>query len=297
MEVFNDIIQLKNSTVALGFFDGVHIGHQALINKVVKTAKLHNTKSVLITFKKSPAETFGKDVKYITNNKEKEFLISSFDVDYMIELSFNEDLMNMTALDYLKNVTNNLHPYTIITGFNHTFGKNKVGNPFFLKEQSSKLNYDYIEIPAIIHNNEIVSSTLIKKYLLNGDIENANQMLGHNFNISGEVIEGNKIGRTIGFPTANIIYPEHIVQIPFGVYRCNVNIQNKTYRGFLNYGIKPTIKETHKKPIAEVHIIDFNKDIYGENIEISILKKIRNEKKFSSIEELRQQINEDLKQC
>ena len=116
MEVFNDIIQLKNSTVALGFFDGVHIGHQAL----------------LITFKKSPAETFGKDVKYITNNKEKEFLISSFDVDYMIELSFDEELMNMTALDYLKNVTNNLHPYTIITGFNHTFGKNRTFAVAFL---------------------------------------------------------------------------------------------------------------------------------------------------------------------
>lgn len=297
MEVFNDIIQLKNSTVALGFFDGVHIGHQALIKKVVETAKQHNTKSVLITFKKSPAETFGKDVKYITNNKEKEILISSFGVDYMIELSFNKDLMNMTALDYLKNIATNLHPYTIITGFNHTFGKNKVGTPKFLKEQSSKLNYDYIEIPAIVNNNEIVSSTIIKKYIQNGDVENANQMLGHDFNISGEVIEGNKIGRTIGFPTANIVYPEHIIQIPFGVYRCNVKIQDKEYRGFLNYGIKPTIKENHKKPIAEVHIIDFDKDIYGEDIEISILKKIRNEKKFSSIDELKKQINEDLKQC
>lgn len=297
MKVFNNIIQLENSAIALGFFDGVHIGHQELIKEVVKSAKENNTKSVLITFKKSPAETFGREVKYITTNEEKETLIANKGIDYIIELSFDKKLMNMTAIDYLKNLTINLHPYSIITGFNHTFGKNKIGTPQFLKEQSNLLDFKYIEIPAIIHNNKIVSSTLIKKYIQDGNLEIANTILGHDFNIKGNVIEGNKIGRTIGFPTANITYPENIVEIPFGVYKCNVNVDNKIYSGLLNYGIKPTIKENKKKPIAEVHIIDFSENIYGQDIKIFIQKRLRQEKKFNSIEELKLQIKEDLKQC
>ena len=298
MKVFGNIIQVQRAVLALGFFDGVHKGHQEIIKKMVECAGFYNVPSVLITFKHSPAEAFCDDVKYITDNKQKECIISGFGVDYMLELDFNETLMNMTHCQYLENILyKNLHPSVIITGFNHTFGKDKMGTPEFLRQNEDKYGYKYIETGAVMIGGKPVSSTLIKESLSRGDIKNAVNMLGREFEISGTVIEGNHIGRTIGFPTANIRYPENIVEIPYGVYVCNVLTGNQLYKGVLNYGLKPTINEQIKIPVAEVHIIGFNKDIYGEEIKVYLKDKIRDEIKFHSLDELRNQINEDMKKC
>ncbi len=298
MKIIKDLEYIKNSCVGLGFFDGVHIGHKKLLETLTSQATKYNTSSVVVTFKNSPAEIFSKNVEYLTTLSEREQLIEMYNIDYMIELDFDENLKNITAEDYLENIlVKYLSPIYIVSGFNHTFGKGKVGNPEFLKEQQKKYNYKYEEIPSVKINEEIISSTKIKQYLHENKIEEANKLLGRNYSISGTVIRGNQIGRKIGFPTANIDYPEKKVKISNGAYKAVVTHNGQTYTGLLNYGYKPTVSANITKPVAEVHIIGFNKDIYGENIEISVIKKIRDEKRFNSTDELKQQIIKDKEIC
>ena len=298
MNIYGDIVGIKKSVVALGFFDGVHIGHRKLIKKLVQYAKKNITYSVIITFKTAPAECFYQNVKYLTTNEQKENIISRLGVDYMFELDFNKELMNMPHSDYLKNIIyKNFEPLGIITGFNHTFGKNGLGNSDYLRQNAKKYGYSYLEIPPVKISNETVSSSLIRKYLNEGNINQANMLLGAEFEISGTVIEGNKIGRKLGFPTANIAYPEKTVQIPYGVYSCRVIFQNNQYKGIMNYGIKPTLTQKTKKAETEIHIMGFDEDLYGETIQVKIIEKIRDERKFNSLEELQAQIKEDIKKC
>ncbi|MBO6273147.1 bifunctional riboflavin kinase/FAD synthetase [bacterium] len=297
MEIFNELVPIKNTCIGLGFFDGVHLGHKKLINMVVASAKENNSKSVIITFKASPAEIFYNSVEYLTTLEEKENFISKLGIDYIIELDFTKELMQCSAEEYLSMLHKYFNPKAIITGFNHTFGKDKIGNSEFLKRNEKKYNYKYIEVPPYMVNEKVVSSTIIRELLNHGKIDDANNMLGYKYSIKGTVVEGNKIGRTIGFPTANIIYPHKKVKIPFGVYSADVKIYNRTYSGMLNYGIKPTINNGENNPVAEVHIIGFNENIYNQNIEILLCNKIRDEKKFNSLEELKNQIKKDLSQC
>jgi len=298
MKVLKEVSVISNTCIGLGFFDGVHKGHLELINKLVELSKKTNTNSVIVTFQKSPAECFYNDVDYITTNSEKEEILNSLGVDYAVELDFDKNMMQMTAKDYLEKILySNFKPKYILTGFNHTFGKEKAGNALFLNKYQEKYNYKYIEIPPVKTQNDIISSSFIKTLLNKGDIKKANELLGHCFKISGTIIKGNQIGRTIGFPTANIKYPEIKTKIPFGVYCAEVSLEDKQYKGMLNYGIKPTINNGKNEPVAEVHIIGFNNDIYGKQIDISILNKIRDEKIFNSLDELKKQIKEDLKRC
>lgn len=299
MEIIRELKKFEHTCLGLGFFDGVHKGHIELLEKLINISKKNNKKSVVITFLKSPAEKFIKkeDVNYLTTLKEKEDILSELEIDYLVELDFNDNLMNMTAGEYIEKVLYNyFKPDYIISGFNHTFGKDKSGTPDILRKYQNKFNYNYIEMPEVKINNETVSSTLIRNELVSGNMQKVTKFLGYPFKISGTVIKGNQIGRTIGFPTANIDYPKEKVKMPFGVYSTNVTVKGKTYKGMLNYGIKPTINK-ECKPVAEVHIIEFNNDIYGENIQIEILDKIRDEKKFNSLEELKQQITKDIQKC
>ena len=298
MEIYDKPIYLDSSVIGLGFFDGVHLGHRELIKKVVEYAKYYNTKSVIVTLKKSPAECFKQNVKYLTTREERAKIIEELGINILIEFDFDNELMNMSHFDYLEKIlVKNFNPKAIVTGFNHTFGKDKKGTPMFLKENQQKFNYEYIEIPAQRIEGDVISSTLVKNKLMTGAIKQANIYLNRNFKISGKVIEGNHIGRTIGFPTANIDYPFKMAEIPFGVYSTIVNVRNRIYKGILNYGLKPSVNENAKKPIAEVHIIDFNDNIYGEEIEVSLIDRIRDEQKFDSLDELKLQILKDIQKC
>lgn len=291
-------MNLENTVVGLGFFDGVHLGHQELIKQLVSTAKENNIKSVLITFQKSPAEKFIDNVEYLTLNEEKENLISNLGVDYLFELDFDDEMMNLSGLEYLEKIVFNcFKPMYIFTGFNHTFGKDKSGNPELLKINQEKFGYKYIEIPAVELAGEIVSSTRIRKSLKDGNVALANMLLGYNYVLSGKVIEGNKLGRTIGFPTANLIYPFSKVQIPYGVYSVSAEIEGQIYLGMLNYGTKPTVNKVDAEPILEVNIFNFDKNIYNKQIKINLIEWIREEQKFSSLTDLKSQIEKDLERC
>lgn len=291
-------MNLENTVVGLGFFDGVHLGHQELIKQLVSTAKENNIKSVLITFQKSPAEKFIDNVEYLTLNEEKENLISNLGVDYLFELDFDDEMMNLSGLEYLEKIVFNcFKPMYIFTGFNHTFGKDKSGNPELLKINQEKFGYKYIEIPAVELAGEIVSSTRIRKSLKDGNVALANMLLGYNYVLSGKVIEGNKLGRTIGFPTANLIYPFSKVQIPYGVYSVSAEFEGQIYLGMLNYGTKPTVNKVDAEPILEVNIFNFDKNIYNKQIKINLIEWIREEQKFSSLTDLKSQIEKDLERC
>lgn len=298
MEILNKFESIdEDVALGMGFFDGVHIGHRKLICDLVSTSKVNELKTVLLTFKNSPAELFYSDVKYITLNSEREKLIESFGIDYMVELDFNDNLKKISAEDYLRKVCNFYKPKYIYSGFNHTFGFNKIGNSSFLSQKSKIYGYEFVEIPPIKFEEKTVSSTYIRELLKSGNVKTANKLLIEPFSISGKVIKGNQLGRTIGFPTANIDYPEKKAEIPYGVYCAEVKYMDNHYRGMLNYGVKPTVKNGKNNPVAEVYIIDFDKDIYGETIKISVLDKIRNEKKFESLEDLKNQIEKDLMKC
>ena len=298
MQIFNELVSIKKTCLGLGFFDGVHKGHRVLIDELVSVAQKTGSKSCVITFKTSPAEMFIDKVEYLNTAEEKDSLIEKLGVDYLIRLDFDKNLANLSADEYLKNIIyKNFEPEYIFSGFNHTFGKERKGNNDFLRENQTKYGYIYNEIKPVSYKGDIVSSSLIRKMLHGGEIKTANAILGYEYNIEGVVVKGNQLGRKLGFPTANIEYPAKKVQIPFGVYSVQVEVDNILYKGMLNYGIKPTVNDKKNNPVAEVHIIGFNRDIYGDKIKIFINDRIREEKRFSNIEELKAQISEDVSKC
>ena len=294
MQILHDLSENPNLSLALGYFDGVHIGHQAVIKNAVNYAKQNGGKSAVITFKDHPCCFFhGVCPKYILTREYREKFIADLGVDYLYELDF-EKLAGLSAEEYLENILiKHFSPKSISTGFNHNFGHNKTGDVKFLEEESVKYNYKYFALPPQKYDGEVISSTKIRKLLSDGQIDTANKMLGRNFIIEGTVIKGRQIGRTIGFRTANILYPIELIDIPFGVYSVLVNYASQTYQGIANFGVRPTVNG--QGALLEVHIIDFEKDIYGEVLEVKFIKMLRTERKFDSLDSLKQQISRDIK--
>ena len=274
-------------SLVLGFFDGVHKGHRAVIESAFKFSE----DVALITFKDSPSLYFNSEVEYILSRKNSIEKMKSLGVKEVVELDFSK-IVNIQPKEYIEYLVDNYHPISITVGGDHTFGYNKKGNWVVLDQYSELYHYKDDHVPMVWENNEIVSSTLIKSYLKNGNVEYANYLLESNFILEGTVIHGAKLGRTIGFPTANIKYPEKIVKIPYGVYSAFIN-GKKT---IMNWGLKPTVNNTNE-PVVEAHIIDFDGDLYGHEIKIEVLKQIRGEKKFENLDELKAQIQEDIKKC
>lgn len=284
----NTITKYNGASIILGFFDGVHCGHREVIKTAVDFAKENNTKTVLITFKESPAEYFGKNIPNIYPRQYSYDIISDLGVNAIWELNFI-NFVNKSADEFLELLNKTFSPKSISTGFNHTFGANKKGNPDFLKQNQEKYGYKYFCSPEYKISGETVSSTRIRELLKDGNIEKANLFLKNNFTFTSEVIKGKQLGRELGFPTANMQYPENFVKIPYGVYEVRVFGRP----AILNWGIKPTVNG--KSEVLEVHIPDFHDDLYGKILSVEIIKKIREEKKFNNIEELKEQITKDIK--
>ena len=271
----------KNVALILGFFDGIHAGHIDVINNTP------NTEKVVVTFSNSPAEFFNKDVKYIYPREINYSLMEKFGVSYIYEQKFS-DIVNLSADDYLEKLLKLFEPISITTGFNHTFGANRQGNPEFLEEYKNRFKY-YCTSPTLI-DDEVVSSTKIRTYIEDAQLAKANRSLTRNFSLRSKVIEGAKIGRKLGFPTANMKYPKDIVRLPYGVYKI------KCFDKFalMNWGVKPTF---NSEELIEVHIPEFEADLYNKELEIEILSKIRDEKRFGNLDELKEQIKRDIELC
>lgn len=295
MQIFTELNKKPNLSLALGFFDGVHLGHKKVIKSAVDFAKRNGIKSAVVTFKEHPCCFFrGIGPKYILTREERLKHIEALGVDYVYLLDFNSKLCMLSAEDYLREVlVGNFSPKSISTGFNHYFGAKKSGNVTLLAEKQVEYGYKYFEIPPQEVFGKTISSTVIRELLSKGQIKNANEMLGYNFSITGEVVKGQQLGRTIGFRTANLIYPNELIDLPFGVYLTVVTLGGKKYQGVTNFGIRPTVSDSHKCTL-ETHILDFEKDIYGKYITVEFIKMIRAEKKFKSLNELKNQIIVDV---
>lgn len=284
---------LQASAIALGFFDGVHLGHSFVLESMIKKAKKTGLTPCVVTFTNHPLEILQKTqvLSIITLEKKLE-LLQSLGVKAVLLLDFTKELIELSAESYLKNILiDSLNPKFITVGFNHSFGANKKGNTEFLENNAQKYGYEFSSIPPVEINSTIISSSLIKKCIANSDFESTSQYLGRDFSISGEVVKGRQIGRTIGFATANIIPDSFLVEIPNGVYSGWAKVHDKKYKALINVGTAPTLKDGQKT--IEAHLLSFDKDIYYQNIEVGFVHKIREEKKFDSKEELVAQIKKD----
>jgi len=305
---------LESSALALGFFDGVHLGHQKVILNAVKKAQELETTCAVVTFSKHPRHVISKSSPSLLIPLEERLeLFESLGVQVAIVLDFNENLAKMTAKEYLEKVLIGcLNAKSITIGYNHKFGQqsckhkqpdsctkspdeneeNKLGNGKFLEEYSNKYGFEVNIISPVKIDNHVVSSSIIRKFLLNGDVDSAAKFLGRPFKVKGTIIHGQHLGRTLGFPTANLLIPDELIIPLNGVYSGLVKIDSKEYHAVINIGKRPTIGDL-KKDLIEAHILDFNEDIYGKIIEVSFLKRIRDEIKFNSLEELKVQIKKD----
>lgn len=294
MQIYTDLIQKKDLSICLGFFDGVHEGHKVVLKNTVNLAKQNNIKSAVITFRQHPlCYLQNREPQYIVSLEDRLKLIEKEGIDYAYVLEFDENIADSLATDYLEEILiKNFQPKFITTGFNHYFGANKQGDANFLRSNQKYYNYQFFEIPPITYNNTLISSSKIRQLISSGELEQIKKLLGYEFFIKGRVITGNRLGRTISFPTANVKYPKDIIKLPKGVYAGKVTIDNKDYNAIINFGKRPTIADL-QNPIVEAHIFDFNENIYDKDIKISFLKKIRNEKKFDSIPDLKSQLVKD----
>ena len=281
------------SIVTLGTFDGVHIGHQKIIEQLNKNKK--DAKSVLLTFFPHPRMVLqnATDLKLLNTLEEKQQLLQKFGLDKLIVEPFTKEFSKLTALGFVKNIlVNQLNTKKLVIGYDHRFGKNREGDFAHLSELSELYDFELEQIPAQDIKEVAVSSTKIRKALEEGEIEKANQYLGYEYLLTGNVVHGRGLGKKWNYPTININIPESYKLIPkTGVYIVQTQIDGKKCYGIMNIGNRPTVNGKHQT--IEVHLLDFNKDIYGEKIQVQVLKRLREEQKFNSIDELIEQIKVD----
>ncbi len=292
----NLILPKKNRYIAVGVFDGIHLGHQKLIKLAVNKAKKNNGLSIIITFDPHPDKIIipGNNVFLLTTMEEKISLVKNLNVDIFLIIKFTKMISRMLPKDFISNIlVDSLKVKELFVGFNYKFGFQGKGNVDCLKEYGKMYNFKTNILEPEITNHNIISSTKIKEYIILGDIEKAKRLLGHKIIISGRVIPGKGRGKELlNFATANIEIPLEKIIPANGVYLVEITIGNKKYYGLMNIGIRPSFKETQRT--IEVHIINFNQNIYNKKITISIFKKIRNERYFSNTELLKKQIEKDI---
>lgn len=292
----DELNKIPNLVATIGSFDGVHLGHNVILKELIKQAKRLHGKSLVISFHPHPRlvlDVEARSLRFLTSIDEKIELLTKAKIDYLLLLPFTSELSEISSNDFIQNILlGKLHLLHLVIGFNHNFGKKESRSindlPFLLKK--NKLEFTLIGNKTI--NDISVSSTLIRKALAEGDISTANKLLGYSFSISGVIVHGNRIGRTIGFPTANIMRSDVLKALPAdGVYAVKIKRVAGVYLGMLNIGNNPTVDGTNHS--IEVHIFNFNDDIYGEEISVEFVKKIRNERKFASVELLKEQLTLD----
>ncbi len=296
-EALNDI---KNPVLTIGTFDGVHVGHQKIIEKLNQIATQVDGESVLFTFFPHPRmiiNPLNHGIKLIQSQAEKLEKLEKLGLKHLIIVPFTKEFSEITAYDFVVELlVKKLKINTLIVGYDHQFGKNREGDLTYLVDKGKVFDFNVIEIPAQEINDVNVSSSKIRHALEDGNISVANHYLNESFQLWGKVIHGNKLGRTIGFPTANIEINDPLKLIPGnGVYGVSLRLEDKRMvYGMMNIGIRPTIDDM-KSVHIEIHIFDFNEEIYGQNIRIFIHHFIRKEQKFESIDVLKNQLKEDEK--
>lgn len=296
MKILSDKQKLNVQTIAtIGFFDGVHIGHRFLLSELKTIGQKKRLESLVISFNNSPQNSLHpeKNIKYLSTPLEKTQLLSDFGISNCLMLDFDKKIAQQDAETFLMWLKEMYSVKILLIGHDHRFGNDKISTFETYQKLGEKLNIEITKCTKFEDNGKQVSSSIIRSLISNGDIKLANQLLDYTYSITGKVIHGNKIGRTIGFPTANLKINSEKIIPKNGVYIVETCINNQIYKGLLNIGTRPTVDGNTQT--IETHLIDFNKDIYDEKITLYIKKRLRDEIKFSSITELQQQIEIDRK--
>ena len=302
MTVYTDIQNLpifKNAVITIGTFDGVHFGHQQILSLMKSAAKQVNGETVIITFHPHPRKIIGanKAPIYLLNTlDEKINLLEKYGIDHLIIIPFTEKFAQQSAEDYIADfLVNTFHPHTIIIGHDHRFGKDRIGDFQLLEDKALKFGYQVKEIPGYMLNDVTISSTKIREALLNGAIEKAHDLLSYDYYFTGKIVKGNQLGRTIGYPTANIQMMDENKLIPCnGVYSVlvsNENLKINQLGGMMNIGYRPTVDGNERT--IEVNLFNFDQSIYDETLTITLKKYLRSEEKFSGLDKLKIQLEKD----
>jgi riboflavin kinase / FMN adenylyltransferase len=291
----------KNAVITIGTFDGVHSGHQQIIRQMLSEAKAIGGETVVITFHPHPKMVVAgvkHDIKVLNTLAEKITLLQKHGVHHLVVVPFTNAFAQQSAHAYIKDfLVARFHPHTIIIGYDHRFGTGRKGDYHLLEDEAPKNNFVVKEIPEHVLQDITISSTKIRTALLAGDIATANEFLGYNYFFTGKVVEGNKLGRTIGYPTANLqMEDEYKLIAGNGVYAVEAIVNGEwldvSLKGMMNIGVRPTVGGTVKR-VIEVNIFNFDADIYGKGLTVFIKRKLRNEVKFNGLEELKQQLAKD----
>ena len=287
--------KLSNAVVTTGTFDGLHLGHKEILNKLVEVGKKRSFPTVILTFSPHPRQVLfpSGELKLINTMEENIMLFKKYNVDHLIFQTFDFEFSRTTSLEYIRDIlVQKIGLKELIIGHNHHFGRNREGAVDNLQEYADLFDFNVHPVLPFKLNNIEVSSTKIRTAILNGQIDASNSYLGYNFKLTGRVVRGNGLGRKIGYPTANIEINDQNKIIPQnGVYSVFVHYSNKKFQGMLNIGYKPTVSNSILS--IEVNIFEFNQQIYNEHVVIEFVKKIRDERKFNNLQELKTQLSKD----
>lgn len=288
----------RNAVITIGTFDGVHTGHNQIIQQMKTVAASNSGETVIITFHPHPRKIVAnstKEVSLLTTLHEKTALLDSAGIDHLVVVPFTEAFASLTADEYIEQfLVKRFQPHTLIIGYDHRFGKGRSGDFKLLESYAAKGVFKLVEIPEHLIQEAAVSSTRIRHALKDGDIVSANQLLGYPYFFEGKVIEGNKLGRTLGYPTANLQIDETEKLIPAnGVYAVTIQLEqfSEKLTGMMNIGVRPTVGGVNR--VIEVNIFDFDVDIYGKNLLVSVIEFLRSEQKFEGLEALKNQLAKD----
>ncbi len=289
---------LVNPVVTIGTFDGVHLGHLKILNRLKESAKKINGQSVVITFNPHPRQVlfpFDENLKLLTTQIEKIEYLEKNGIDVLIVIEFTKAFSRITAMEFIRDIlVNEIGVKELIIGYDHHFGRNREGSIDSLREMATMFDFKVEEIPAQLIDEVAISSTKIRNAIESGDFKTANAFLGYEFKFTGIVEHGQKLGKTIGFATANLKIEEKTKILPKkGVYAVRVNCNFLAYSGVMNIGYRPTVGNFEQLRV-EVHIFDFDEDIYGMELAVTVVEKIRDEQKFEGIELLKEQIRRDI---
>ena len=291
-----DFRNIKNPVVTTGTFDGVHLGHQKIISRLIDVAKEEQGETVLLTFYPHPRMVLFPDdneLKLLNTQQEKIRLLEKYGIDHLIIHPFTKEFSRLTSVEFVRNIlVNSIHTKRLVIGYNHHFGRNREGSFEHLKEFGPVYGFDVEEIPAKDIDHIEISSTKIRQALQAGEVEVAATYLGHTYSVSGKVVQGKQLGRTIGYPTANILMEDKYKLIPAdGVYAVKVEHNGGMYHGMLNLGNNPTIEGKGRS--LEVNIFDFDQNIYGDEATIYFIERLRDEVKFNGLDELKAALAKD----
>ncbi|MCU0395907.1 MAG: bifunctional riboflavin kinase/FAD synthetase [Chitinophagaceae bacterium] len=292
--------EFRNAVVTIGTFDGVHMGHRLIIAQLLEEARRIDGESVIITFHPHPRKVVGNqqsEIRLLNTLAEKIQLLEKLGINHLVVVPFTEEFGNQHAIDYVeKFLVARFHPAVIIIGYDHHFGKNREGNYQLLEALRDRFSYQLVEIPERVLHDITVSSTRVRTALFNSDVETANEFLGYDYFFEGTVVMGNRLGRTLGFPTANLRIVDSEKLIPGnGVYAVRAFLPQHPdaiwLLGMMNIGVRPTVDGTRQT--VEVNLFDFDEEIYGQTLRVEVVRHLRGEKKFDGLESLKQQLARD----